>query len=167
MTESKLFSTITVGNFNLNHRIVLAPLSRFRNTEDGVPQAQCIEYYEQRTTENGLLISEATMISADSNGYAFAPGIYTDAQVDGWKSVVNAVHAKGGIIFNQLWHIGRAGGTNTISASSIPIRGLNFYGRQHDVPVELTNDGIKYVIQKYAKAAQNAMVAGFDGCSRS
>lgn len=163
MTEPKLFSPITVGNHRLSHRIALAPLTRLRNTEDGVPQAHCVEYYKQRATDNGLLISEAARISPASKGYTYSPGIYTDAQVDGWKNVVNAVHEKGGIIFCQLWHIGRAGSTDTVSASAIPIQGMSMWGNPHDIPHALTIDEIKSTIQEYVDAAVNAMKAGFDG----
>lgn len=163
MSAGTLFSPITVGNHILNHRIVLAPLTRLRNTEDGVPQEHCVEHYQQRATKNGLLISEATIISPASTGYKFAPGIYTDNQVDGWKKVVDAVHARSGIIFCQLWHIGRAGSVNNVSASAIPIQGLSMWGTAHEVPHALTVDEIKSTIQDYAKAAKNAIKAGFDG----
>lgn len=159
----KLFAPITVGVHNISHRIVLAPLSRMRNTEDGVPQAHCVEYYEQRTTENGLMISEATSISPASKGYTFAPGIYTDAQVEGWIKVVEAIHAKGGVIFNQLWHVGRAGSTDTVSASAVPIKGTSMWGKDYDVPRALTVDEIQSTIKDYVDAARNSMRAGFDG----
>lgn len=163
MSVPTLFSPITIGNHILNHRIVLAPLTRLRNTEDGVPQAHCVEYYQQRATKNGLLITEGTIISSASIGYPFAPGIYTDKQVEGWKKVVEAVHAKGGIIFSQLWHIGRAGITNTVSASAIPIGGKNVFGKDNDIPRALSIDEISSTIQDYANAAKNAIKAGFDG----
>lgn len=163
MTVTTLFSPITVGNHILNHRIVLAPLTRLRNTEDGVPQAHCVEYYQQRATKNGLLITEGTLISDASTGYTFAPGIYTDKQIEGWKKVVEAVHAKEGIIFSQLWHVGRAGATNTVSASSIPIQGTSMWGKDHDIPHALTVEEIVSTIRDYANAAKNAIKAGFDG----
>ncbi|KAG4065389.1 hypothetical protein HA402_002787 [Bradysia odoriphaga] len=163
MSIPTLFSPITVGNHDLNHRIVLAPLTRLRNTEDGIPQDQCVEYYRQRTTKNGLLISEGTFISPANNGYPFAPGIYTDSQVEGWKRVTGAVHEKGGIIFNQLWHVGRTGATSTVSASAIPINGKNVWGQEYDVPHALSIDEIKSTIRDYANAAKNAIRAGFDG----
>lgn len=95
MSSPTLFSPITIGDYTLDHRIVLAPLTRLRNTDQGVPQAHCVEYYQQRTTKNGLLIAEGTKISpVGGAGYTNAPGIYTDKQVKGWKKVVDAVHAK-------------------------------------------------------------------------
>lgn len=163
MSVPTLFSPITIGNHILNHRIVLAPLTRLRNTEDGVPQAHCVEYYQQRATKNGLLITEGIIISSPSIGYPFAPGIYTDEQVEGWKKVVEAVHAKGGIIFSQLWHLGRAGIAKTVSASAIPIGGKNVFGKDNDVPHALSFDEISSTIQDYANAAKNAIKAGFDG----
>lgn len=163
MSAPTIFSPITIGNHILNHRIVLAPLTRLRNTEDGVPQAHGVEYYRQRATQNGLLISEATIISPASLGYTFAPGIYTEQQVEGWKKVVEAVHTKGGIIFCQLWHIGRTGPTNTVSASAIPISGTSMWGKDYDIPHSLTADEILSTIQDYANAAKNAIKAGFDG----
>lgn len=162
----KLFSPITVGNHSLAHRIVLAPLTRLRNTDDGVPQEHCVEYYEQRATENGLLISEATKISLDNKGYTFAPGIYTDAQIEGWKKVVEAVHRKKGIMFCQLWHVGRAGSTDTVSASAVPIKGKTLFGTEPDVPRSLTIDEIQSTYKDFADAARNAIKAGFDGRSK-
>lgn len=164
MSVPTLFSPITVGEHILNHRIALAPLTRLRNTEDGVPQAHCVEYYQQRATKNGLLITEATIISPASLGYTFAPGIYTDKQVEGWKKVVEAVHAKGGIVFNQLWHLGRAGTANTVSASAVPIEGKTIWGTDYDTPRALTVDEISATIRDFANAAKNAVLkAGFDG----
>lgn len=163
MSAPTLFSPITVGDNTLDHRIVLAPLTRLRNTVEGVPQPHCVEYYKQRATKNGLLITEATIISPATIAYPFAPGIYTDDQVEGWKKVVDAVHAKGGIIFNQLWHLGRAGMTNTVSASAIPIGGKGIFGGDHDVPRAMTFDEISSTIQDFANAAKNAIKAGFDG----
>lgn len=166
---SNLLSPITVGEYRLEHRIVLAPLTRVRNTEDGVPQAHCIEYYKQRATRNGLLIAEATNISPAS-AYTYSPGIYTDKQIEAWKKVVKAVHDKGGIIFNQLWHIGRAtsskvlpNGNYPVSASAIAIKGKNMLGDDYEVPHALTLDEIQTTIQDFVQAAKNAIKAGFDG----
>lgn len=166
MSTPTLLSPITVGEHILDHRIVLAPLTRLRNTDQGVPQAHCVEYYQQRTTKNGLLIAEGTKISSVGGaGYTNAPGIYTDKQVKGWRKVVDAVHAKGGIMFNQLWHVGRTGDKNTVGASPIPLRGKNVWGNDPDIPHELTYAEIKSTIRDFANAAKNAITAGFDGNS--
>ena len=102
-----LFSSTHLGAISLKNRMVMAPLTRSRAPKDsGVPQAMNVIYYEQRATA-GLIVTEATPISAMGHGYPFLPGIYTDAQVAGWKKVTAAVHAKGGKIVLQLWHVGR------------------------------------------------------------
>lgn len=170
MTSTTLLSPITIGDYKLNHRIVLAPLTRLRNTEDGVPQAHCVEYYKQRSTNGGLLIAEATNISPASISYKGASGIFTDDQIVGWKKVVEAVHDKGSIIFSQLWHIGRAtsskilpDGRVPVSASALAISGKNMIGDDYEVPHVLTVDEIKNTIQDYVVAAKNALKAGFDG----
>ncbi|XP_037040580.1 12-oxophytodienoate reductase 1-like [Bradysia coprophila] len=170
MARPALLSPIKIGDHTLDHRIVLAPLTRLRNTEQGVPQDHCIEYYEQRTTKNGLLISEATVISPVTDGYKFAPGIYTDQQIEGWKRVVDAVHAKGGVIYLQLWHLGRAvsskdlpPGNYPVSASAIAISGTGVFGTEYEVPHALTIDEIQDTIRDYATAAKNSIKAGFDG----
>lgn len=170
MSPPVLLSPIKVGDHTLDHRIVLAPLTRLRNTEQGVPQDHCIEYYEQRATKNGLLISEATVISPVTDGYKFAPGIYTDEQIEGWRKVVDAVHAKGGVIFLQLWHLGRAvssqnlpDGNYPVSASAVAISGTGVFGTEYEVPHALTVDEIQDTIKDYATAAKNSIKAGFDG----
>lgn len=165
-----IFCPIKIGELTLDHRIVLAPLTRLRNTEDGVPQAHCIEYYEQRATKNGLLISEATVISPATDGVKYAPGIYTDQQVEGWRKVVDAVHAKGGIIYLQLWHTGRTvisenlpDDYHPVSCSAIAIQGESVFGGKYEVPHVLTVNDIKTTIQDFVNAAKNAIKAGFDG----
>lgn len=170
MTAPVLLSPIKIGEHTLNHRIVLAPLTRLRNTEEGVPQDICIEYYKQRTTKNGLLISEATVISPVTDGLKYAPGIYTDNQIEGWRKVVDAVHAEGGVIFIQLWHTGRAAssqvlpsGSFPVSCSAVAIKGKSVFGTEYDVPHALTVSEIKDTIQDYVTAAKNSIKAGFDG----
>ncbi|KAL5697340.1 12-oxophytodienoate reductase [Ranunculus cassubicifolius] len=96
-----------MGTFKLSHRVILAPLTRLRSFNH-MPQLHAALYYSQRTTKGGLLIAEATGISQTANGYPHAPGIWTKEQVQAWKPIVDAVHAKGGIFFCQLWHVGRA-----------------------------------------------------------
>ncbi|OBZ89175.1 12-oxophytodienoate reductase 1 [Choanephora cucurbitarum] len=168
--NSALFTPIKIGRFQLNHRVVLAPLTRFRATTEAIPTDINADYYKQRTTRYGLLITEATFISPLAGGYPQAPGIYTQAQIESWKKVTEVVHQKKGIIFLQLWHIGRAGSRflnpnqeQVVSASDIPIRGKNFDGSDTEVPRALTVDEIKLLVQDYRQAALNAMEAGFDG----
>ena len=106
-----LFSPVKLGGIALNNRIVMAPLTRNRAGEGGVPQEINVKYYEQRASA-GLIITEATPISPMGHGYPLLPGIYTDAQIAGWKKVTDAVHAKGGKIVIQLWHVGRISHAN-------------------------------------------------------
>ncbi len=103
---SDLFSPIKLGSIAMSNRMVMAPLTRNRSSMEGVPQDINVTYFEQRATA-GLIVTEATPISMMGHGYPLLPGIYTDAQVEGWKKVTDAVHAKGGKIVIQLWHVGR------------------------------------------------------------
>ncbi|KIK36666.1 hypothetical protein CY34DRAFT_811120 [Suillus luteus UH-Slu-Lm8-n1] len=163
-----LFSPILFGNINLQHRVVLAA-TRVRAPADNVLNrlAQAPAYYSQRASTPGtLLVSEATFISQNAGGYDNVPGIYTDAQVEGWKKVTEAVHGKGSFIFLQLWALGRAAdtavlakenGSHHVSASSILLPGKS------DVPRALTTDEIKEYVAAYTAAAKNAIRAGFDG----
>src|SRR5271168_5189398 len=105
----KLFSPVQIGPTTLQHRVVMAPLTRSRSEQPGdIPGKLTLEYYSQRASEGGLLISEATSISIAGRGWFGAPGLYSDAQVAGWKQLTAAVHAKGAHIFSQLWHVGRS-----------------------------------------------------------
>ncbi|KAI7889965.1 uncharacterized protein EV154DRAFT_544315 [Mucor mucedo] len=166
-----LFSPIKVGKHQLQHRVVLAPLTRFRATLDAVPTDLQVEYYTQRATEGGLLISEATFIDRMAGGYLKAPGIYTQDQIEGWKKVTAAVHAKKATMFLQLWHIGRAGADYLnpnfeppVSASDIPIvTGKNLTGGDYGFPRALEIPEIKVIVEQYRQAALNAIEAGFDG----
>jgi 2,4-dienoyl-CoA reductase-like NADH-dependent reductase (Old Yellow Enzyme family) len=169
-TTKAIFSPIKVGNKNLQHRVVLAPLTRFRATLEGVPSDLQIEYYKQRASEGGLLITEGTLISRLAGGYKQAPGIYSKAQIEGWKKVTAAVHAKKAYIHLQLWHIGRAGSKylnpnqeQIVSASAIAISGKDSDGQDYEVPRALEISEIKAIVQDYRQAALNAIEAGFDG----
>ncbi|KAI9343842.1 hypothetical protein BD770DRAFT_329177 [Pilaira anomala] len=169
-TTKAIFSPIKVGNFGLKHRVVLAPLTRFRATTEAVPTDLQREYYEQRTTEGGLLITEATFIDRLAGGYPRAPGIYNSEQVEGWKKVTAAVHEKKGAIYLQLWHIGRAGSKflnpnqeQVVSASDIAITGKTLLGNDYETPRPLEIDEIKEIVKQYARAAKLAVEAGFDG----
>ena len=154
----------------LPNRILMAPLTRGRATREAVPTPIMGEYYAQRAGA-GLIISEATGISREGLGWPYAPGLWTDEQVEGWKPVVAAVHAAGGRIVAQLWHMGRLvhpdlGGGQPVAPSSIvaPHRALTYEGRKDYVePRAMTLDDIKRVTGDYATAASNAIAAGFDG----
>ncbi|KAI0691499.1 FMN-linked oxidoreductase [Cytidiella melzeri] len=168
MSSPKLFTPIQVGNMNLEHRIVLAPLTRLRATKDHIHGKLAVDYYSQRGSSPGsLLITEATVIAPQAGGFYHVPGIYTDVQIAAWKDVVDAVHAKGSYIFLQLWALGRAADPNVlkeegpyplVSASDIPLAG------KPDTPRPLTIKEIKEYVRLYAVAASNAVHgAGFDG----
>ncbi|KAM7515324.1 hypothetical protein LguiA_004907 [Lonicera macranthoides] len=168
-----LLTPYQMGNFRLSHRIVLAPLTRQRSYNN-VPQPHAILYYSQRTTKGGLLIAEATGVSDTAQGYAFTPGIWTKEQVEAWKPVVDAVHAKGGIFFCQIWHVGRVSnrvyqpnGQDPISCTDKPLAPTpSFDGIGVDEfapPRRLTEDEIPDIVQHFRLAARNAMEAGFDG----
>ncbi|KAG2117026.1 NADH:flavin oxidoreductase/NADH oxidase [Suillus discolor] len=163
-----LFTPIQVGHMKISHRIVLAPLTRFRTYPTHVPGPHASTYYAQRASLPGtLLVSEATIISQAAGGRDFVPGIYTQEQVEGWKSVTDAVHEKGSFIFCQLWANGRAAfpdvlakenNSPLVSASPIPLS-----IRPTAVPRALTEAEIKSYIASFATSARNAIAAGFDG----
>ena len=154
----------------LPNRILMAPLTRGRATRDAVPTALMGEHYAQRAGA-GLIISEATGISREGLGWPYAPGLWSEPQVEGWKPVVGAVHDAGGRIVAQLWHMGRLvhpdlGGGQPIAPSAItaPHRALTYDGRKDYVgPRAMTTGDIQRVIGDYARAAANAIAAGFDG----
>ena len=115
----KLFSPVQVGPLALSHRVVMAPLTRSRSQQPGdVPGDLMVEYYEQRASEGGLIISEATTISISGRGWFGAPGLYSDEQIAGWQKVTNAVHDKGAHMFSQLWHTGRASHLDTTNGAT-------------------------------------------------
>ena len=121
MTNSALFDRVRVGDLELPNRIVMAPLTRNRAHPNGdVPHALNAEYYAQRASA-GLIISEASQVSPEGKGYAWTPGIYSDAQVEGWRQVTDAVHAKGGRMFIQLWHVGRVSHTSLQPNERAPV----------------------------------------------
>lgn len=170
MSAKALFTPLKLGNKTLQHRVVLAPLTRFRNSPEAVPTDLVKEYYQQRASEGGLLITEATLITRLAGGYPRAPGIWNKEQIEAWKKVTDAVHEKKGLIYCQLWHIGRAGSKflnpnqeQTVSASAIRIEGKNLAGGEQEVPRALEIDEIKSIVQDYRQAALNAIEAGFDG----
>ncbi|TFY76155.1 hypothetical protein EWM64_g7856 [Hericium alpestre] len=127
MSTSKLFQPIKVGDIELQHRIVMAPLTRFRANAAHEPSDAAIEYYTQRaSTPGSLIISEATFISPEAGGYPCVPGIWTDVQIARWKKIVDAVHAKGSYIVLQLWALGRAASAGALAAegSDVVLFGL-------------------------------------------
>ena len=167
-----LFDSITVGDLHLANRIVMAPLTRNRAGPGLVPGPFAAEYYAQRASA-GLIIAEATQVSAQAQGYSDTPGCYTDAQVAGWKVVTNAVHAKGGVIFLQLWHCGRIShtvfqhGEPPVGPSSLRANAKTFVAREGFVdvsaPRELHLEEIPGIIADFRRAARCAITAGFDG----
>lgn len=169
----KLFEKVKLGNYELENRIVLAPMTRARAGESRVPNSLMAEYYSQRASA-GLLITEASSISEQGLGWNNSPGIYTDEHVEGWKLTTKAVHAKSSKIFLQLWHCGRASHTSfhpdlglPVSASAIKLEGDYIHtpeGKQeHETPRALDLTEIKEIIQDYKAAALRAKEAGFDG----
>ncbi|KAM7515325.1 hypothetical protein LguiA_004908 [Lonicera macranthoides] len=168
-----LLTPYQMGKFKLSHRIVLAPLTRQRSYNN-VPQPHAILYYSQRTTKGGLLIAEATGVSDTAQGYPDTPGIWTKEQVEAWKPIVDAVHAKGGIFFCQIWHVGRVSnrgfqpnGQDPISSTDKPltpqIRSNGIDVAEFTPPRRLATDEIPEIVQHFRLAARNAMEAGFDG----
>jgi N-ethylmaleimide reductase len=165
-----LFSPIQVGSYRLSNRIIMAPLTRMRAPES-IPTELMMNYYCQRASA-GLIISEATSISSQGVGYPATPGIYNEAQVKGWKKITEAVHAKGGRIFLQLWHVGRIShpdfhnGQLPVAPSAIAPQGnaVTYNGLQPFVtPRALEIAEMPAIVEQYRSAAKNALNAGFDG----
>ncbi len=178
MNFPHLFSPLKVGPYQLQHRVVMAPLTRMRADRSSfAPRALNAEYYGQRATPGGLIIAEASPVMATGRGNPATPGIYSDAQIAGWRGVVEAVHAKGGLIFLQLWHVGRAshssfqpGGAVPVAPSDVPITGNGMLAMTADgkmVPYEtpraLETSEIGDIVEAFRQAAKNAHAAGFDG----
>jgi len=172
MTQKSLFEPYALGSLTLSNRIVLAPLTRNRARAGFVPSELAPTYYSQRASA-GLLIAEATQISQQGQGYQDTPGIYTQAQIDGWRQVTDAVHAKGGRIFLQLWHVGRIShvalqenGAAPVAPSAIRAETKTFVNNEF-VPVSepraLGLDELPGIVDDFRKAAANAIAAGFDG----
>jgi len=170
---SKLFTPVRVGPFEIAHRVVLAPLTRMRAEDGAIPGELMAEYYAQRTSPGALLIGEATIAAPNGNGYLGAPGLYDDSQIAGWRRVTDAVHAKGGRIFLQLYHAGRQSnqdvqpaGSQPVGPSAIPHGGVA-YTRSGWVPNTpnraLEIDEIEGLVESFRQAAQRGVEAGFDG----
>ncbi|NEQ27776.1 MAG: alkene reductase [Microcoleus sp. SIO2G3] len=170
--EKTLFTPIDLGAYRLPNRIVMAPLTRNRAGAGNVPTALNATYYEQRASA-GLIISEASQVSPQGLGYPATPGIHSAEQVAGWKLVTDAVHAKGGRIFLQLWHVGRIShpslqpdGALPVAPSAIAPQGMasTYQGEQPFVtPRALDRAEIPGIVEQYRQGAKNALEAGFDG----
>ena len=172
--EGKLFTPVQIGGMALKHRVVMAPLTRSRSMQPGdIPGHLMLEYYNQRASDGGLIIAEATTISITARGWYGAPGLYSDEQVAGWKRITQAVHAKGGRMFSQLWHTGRAShvdmtnGAAPVTPSVVgPFEGVvSTPGGwvKPSPPRALDISEIPMIIDDYRKAAERAKAAGFDG----
>lgn len=167
-----LLTHFDLHGLHLDNRVVLAPMTRARAGSERLANAIMAEYYAERAGA-GLIITEATTVSAQGNGWVGSPGIYTDAQGEAWKPVVDAVHAEGGKIFLQLWHCGRAshsdfhGGEPAVSASAIKLNGEGVHTPQgkkpYETPRALRTDELPGVVADYKAAVVRAKAAGFDG----
>lgn len=172
-----LFERFDLHGLPLRNRIVMAPMTRSR-TPSTVPDALTAKYYGQRASA-GLIISEGAQVSEQARGYLFTPGLHTAAQVQGWRGVTDAVHARGGAIFAQLWHVGRVAHCSVqpyerapVAPVAVAARGVNAFGYREDgtpgqmpvsTPRALEADEIPGIVADFAAAARNAMEAGFDG----
>ncbi|MFG1431830.1 alkene reductase [Xanthobacter sp. V2C-8] len=167
-----LFDSYRLGDITLSNRIVMAPLTRNRAEPGFVPSPMAVEYYAQRASA-GLIVTEASQISQQGQGYQDTPGIYTEAQVAAWRKVTDAVHAKGGRIVIQLWHVGRVshtslqpGGAAPVAPSAIGSGGKTFVNNAFtdtSTPRALELSEIPGIVADYRRAAANAIKAGFDG----
>jgi 2,4-dienoyl-CoA reductase-like NADH-dependent reductase (Old Yellow Enzyme family) len=167
----QLFDELKLGELTLRNRILLAPLTRARSGPERIPNDLNAEYYAQRASA-GLIITEATIVAAQGAGYADTPGIWSAAQVEGWRKVTQAVHAAGGLIFSQLWHVGRVShpifldGELPVAPSAIAPKGTVSLIRpqtEYPVPRALRSDEIPGIVAAFAHGARNARRAGFDG----
>ncbi|KAA1472893.1 putative NADPH2 dehydrogenase chain OYE2 [Dentipellis sp. KUC8613] len=166
MSAGRLFEPITIGTTSLAHRIVLAPMTRLRNSASHVPTELSRKYYERTATgaQGGLLITEATAIASKAAGLPNVPGIWNQEQIAAWKEVANTVHAKGSKIFLQLWAMGRAANPEVLKAEGSEYVAPSPYPSEGQTPRELTVPEIKEYAQLFAAAARNAIEsAGFDG----
>ncbi|KAL2536964.1 12-oxophytodienoate reductase 2 [Forsythia ovata] len=163
-----LLTPYKMGEFELSHRIVLAPLTRNRSY-DNVPQPHAAVYYSQRATNGGLLIAESTGVSNTAQGFPNTPGIWTKEHVDAWKPIVDAVHQKGGIFFLQVWHVGRVSSYAFQPNGQAPISSTvkaitpGYEGGGWSPPRRLSMDEIPGIVNDFRLAARNAIEAGFDG----
>ncbi len=167
-----IFDPLTIGDLVLKNRIAMAPMTRGRAGDSRVPNDLLEQYYFQRASA-GLLVTEATVISEQGNGWVGSPGIYNEAMVEGWKRVTEKVSSAGTSIFLQLWHCGRAShsdfhnGSLPVSASAVKLNGDGIHTplgkKQYEVPRPLTEEEISATVDDYRRAAENAREAGFSG----
>lgn len=172
---AKLFTPLRIGRHTLKHRIVMAPLTRMRAQQPGnVPGPLNALYYGQRASEGGLLIAEATPVCQEGHGHPDVPGIYTPEQIEGWRLVTRAVHDKGGLIYLQLWHVGRVShsmyqprGEAPVAPSAIRADGElllpNSKKVPYGIPRALARSEIPEIVETFRRGALNALAAGFDG----
>src|SRR6201987_1577467 len=177
MTSPHLFQPLQVGPYKLAHRVAMAPLTRMRaERESFSPRPLNAEYYGQRATEGGLIIAEASPVLSHGRGNPATPGIYSEAQIAGWRKVTDTVHAKGGIIFLQLWHVGRVShssfqpnGALPVAPSAVAISAeyktvtADRKPTTYETPRALETEEIPGIVAAFQQAARNAMAAGFDG----
>ncbi|HEX5889289.1 MAG TPA: alkene reductase [Pyrinomonadaceae bacterium] len=167
-----LFDSLRIGQIELDNRIIMAPMTRSRANDEGVQPVYAAEYYRQRASA-GLIITEATNVSPMAKGYVRTPGIYTPEQIESWRVVTQAVHARGGKIFMQIFHTGRIAlpdflpnNTQPVAPSAVRANGKNYTDegmKEFVTPREITKDEIAQTVQDFATAAKNAIAAGFDG----
>lgn len=179
MKSAALFKEARLGPYTLKNRIVLPPLTRSRSTQPGnIANDLMAKYYSQRSGA-GFMVTEGTQIEPRGQGYAWTPGIHSQEQVEGWKKVTDAVHAKGGVIFAQLWHVGRVShnslqpdGGAPVAPSAIRADAVSVFIEtgpgegalaEPSEPRALSTDEVKELVQLYTQAARNALAAGFDG----
>ncbi len=177
MNFPHLFSPLKVGPYQLAHRLMMAPLTRMRAARPSLaPRPLNAEYYAQRATPGGLIIAEASPVMATGFGNPGVPGIYSEHQIEGWREVVDAVHANGGVIFLQLWHVGRVshssfqpGGALPVAPSAVAIsadyKTMTAEGKAaaYETPRALETSEVAGVVEAFRQAARNAKAAGFDG----
>jgi N-ethylmaleimide reductase len=173
MPDKQLLQPLEIDGLNLANRVVMAPLTRSRAGVSRIPNDLMAKYYAQRATA-GLIITEATTISPQANGWNQSPGIYTEAMVEGWKKVTTSIHQQRGKVFLQLWHMGRAshsdfhGGALPVAPSAIALQGDGIHTpsgekKPYEVPRALEAAEISQIVADYRRAAERAQQAGFDG----
>jgi 2,4-dienoyl-CoA reductase-like NADH-dependent reductase (Old Yellow Enzyme family) len=170
--SSPLFEPFDLKGLLIRNRVAMAPMTRARSGEERIPNSLMAEYYAQRA-DAGLIVTEATTISEQANGWVQSPGIYSDAMAEGWRLTVDAVHAKGGRVFLQLWHCGRAShssfhnGSPAVAPSAIKINEDYIHTPKgkapHEIPRALETEEIPGILEDYQHAAERARAAGFDG----
>lgn len=172
-TPTALLMPISIDGLALRNRVVMAPMTRGRAGPTRVPNDLMAEYYRQRSSA-GLIVTEATTVSPDANGWVDSPGVYTDEMAAGWRPVVDAVHAAGGVIVLQLWHCGRAShsdfqpdGRPPFAPSAVPISGEGIRTpcgkRPYETPRSMSHREIDHTVEHFGRAAERAKRAGFDG----